>query len=222
MLLFSIADATPAALCAHTADRGEYSTIVEEYLYGPEYINNTYTWPTSCSPDVIFGAGAEQFLPGDDFGSPNNKDYYEEFRQNGFQVALDRDELLSLDHTQKALGMFATGNLPVWLDRNVYPETLKGRENSPKGDGSDALNLPGLKDMTLEAISILKERSCAEGDDGFVMMAEAASIDKQAHALDYDRSLGDLLELDDTVRATLKHLEDLGIADEVSSLSCAG
>jgi alkaline phosphatase len=34
------------------------------------------------------------------------------------------------------------------------------------------------------------------------------------HALDYERALGELLELDDTVRATFKHLERKGILDE--------
>jgi alkaline phosphatase len=33
--------------------------------------------------------------------------------------------------------------------------------------------------------------------------SEAASIDKMMHALDYERALGELLELDDTVRATI-------------------
>lgn len=32
--------------------------------------------------------------------------------------------------------------------------------------------------------------------------------------MDYDRALGDLLELDDTIAATIKKLEDLGILDE--------
>ena len=42
------------------------------------------------------------------------------------------------------------------------------------------------------------------------MMSEAASIDKQMHTLDYDRALGDLLELDDTVKATVQKLKDIG------------
>jgi alkaline phosphatase len=34
------------------------------------------------------------------------------------------------------------------------------------------------------------------------------------HVLDYDRALGELLELDDTIKATLKHLEDIGELDD--------
>jgi alkaline phosphatase len=65
--------------------------------------------------------------------------------------------------------------------------------------------------MTLKAIDILHTRG---GKNGFFLMSEAASIDKQMHTLDYDRALGDLLELDDTVRATIKKLKELGILDD--------
>ena len=94
-----------------------------------------------------------------------------------------------------------------WLDRNVYTENLKDQENSPDGKKEDALDQPGLKEMTLKAIDILHDR---HGEDGFFLMSEAASIDKQMHLLDYDRALGELLELDDTIKATLEHLEKLG------------
>jgi len=34
------------------------------------------------------------------------------------------------------------------------------------------------------------------------------------HVLDTDRALGDLLELDDTVRAVMTHLEEIGELDD--------
>lgn len=34
------------------------------------------------------------------------------------------------------------------------------------------------------------------------------------HVQDVDRALGDLLELDNTLRATLEHLEEIGELDE--------
>ena len=40
-------------------------------------------------------------------------------------------------------------------------------------------------------------------------MSEAASIDKMMHALDHDRALGELLELNDTIKATITHLKSL-------------
>ena len=68
-----IADATPAALTAHTRDRGRYSAVVDAFLSG---ITN-YTWTNWSGPDVLFGGGAEQFYPGK--GSFQGKDYYAEF-----------------------------------------------------------------------------------------------------------------------------------------------
>lgn len=67
--------------------------------------------------------------------------------------------------------------------------------------------------MTLKAIDILQARSKASGQ-GFFLMSEAASIDKQMHRLDYDRALGDLLELDDTIKATIEHLNAIGELDD--------
>jgi len=72
---------------------------------------------------------------------------------------------------------------------------------------------PGLKDMTLKAIDILHTRAKERGT-GFMLMSEAALIDKEMHVQDVDRALGDLLELDDTLRATLAHLEEIGELDE--------
>lgn len=104
-----------------------------------------------------------------------------------------------------------------WIDRNVcrfwlllplvahllqiLKENLEGLQNSPTGDGSDAVDQPGLKDMTLKAVEILQKR---DKDEGWLLMSEAASIDKMMHDLDYDRALGELLELDDTIRASIE------------------
>lgn len=152
-----------------------------------------------------FGAGAEQFIPGS--GSFQGKDYYGEFAKEGYAISLNKTSLEGLGSDKKALGIFCTSNLPVWLDRNVYKENLNKSTNDPSGNKKAALDLPGLKDMTLKAVDILHARG---GDKGFFLMSEAASIDKQMHTLDYDRALGDLLELDDTITATIAKLKDLG------------
>lgn len=49
----------------------------------------------------------------------------------------------------------------------MLPQNLKGHKDSPTGDGTDATNQPGLKDMTLKAIDILQARS--NGDGWFMM-----------------------------------------------------
>ncbi|KAI4119698.1 MAG: hypothetical protein LQ338_007243, partial [Usnochroma carphineum] len=196
-----IADATPAAFTAHTADRGQYPHVVDTFLNG---LTN-YTWTNWTGPDVLFGGGAEQFVPGKT--SYRGQDYYKLFQGKGYNVVLNNTALSSTPNNAKTLGIFSTSNLPVWLDRNVYKQNLLGRKNSPDGSGGNATDLPGLKEMTLKAIDILTTR---HRNEGWFLMSEAASIDKQMHTLDYDRALGDLLELDDTVKATMAKLNQLG------------
>ncbi|TPX17270.1 uncharacterized protein E0L32_012260 [Thyridium curvatum] len=196
-----MADATPIALATHTRTRGMYGPLIDQMLNG---VTN-YTWTKMNGPDVFFGGGAEQFLPGS--GSYQGKDYYDAFAKKGYTVSLNKTSLLKADDSKKALGIFCTGNLPVWLDRNIFPDNLKKLKNDPSGNKSAALDLPGLKEMTLKAIDVLHKRG---GDKGFFLMSEAASIDKQMHALDYSRALGDLMELDDTLKATIEKLEKIG------------
>ncbi|CAG8972822.1 hypothetical protein HYALB_00001241 [Hymenoscyphus albidus] len=200
-----LADATPIALTGHTRTRAAYAPLIDQSLRGVQ----NYTWTNYTGADVFFGAGAEQFYPGTT--SYQGKDYYQEYANAGYSVSLNKTSLLSVPNTQKALGVFSTSSLPVWLDRNVYKNYLNTTTNHPSGNKEPALDLPGLKEMTLKAIDILHERG---GEKGFFMMSEAASIDKQMHALDYDRALGDLLELDDTVKATIEKLTQMGLIND--------
>ncbi|KAF2440800.1 alkaline phosphatase-like protein [Karstenula rhodostoma CBS 690.94] len=209
-----LADATPAGLTAHTRARSEYGAVVDSFLNG---ITN-YTWTEWDGPDVLFGGGAEQFYSPELGGiTYQNKTYYDEFAKKGYQVLQNRTALLSAPSNEKALGVFTYSNMAKWLDRNVYRENLN-QSLSPTGDKTAALDQPGLKDMTLKAIDILSERS---GDKGFFLMSEAASIDKMMHVLDYDRALGELLELDDTIKATVNKLNKTGCLEETLILVTA-
>ncbi|AEO56309.1 alkaline phosphatase [Thermothelomyces thermophilus ATCC 42464] len=200
-----IADATPIALTGHTRRRSNYGILIDQALHG---VSN-YSWTKTDGPDAYFGGGAEQFIPGP--GSFKGKDYYAEFAKKGYSVSWNKTALLAAPNNKKALGIFCKSNFPVWLDRNIFPDNLDSLDNNPSGAAGPAKDLPGLKDMTLKAIDILHERG---GKNGFFLMSEAASIDKQMHALDYERALGDLLELDDTVRATIAKLKELRILDD--------
>ncbi|KAI1455232.1 alkaline phosphatase-like protein [Annulohypoxylon moriforme] len=197
----AISDATPIALSGHSRSRYAYGSLVDQ---GLNSVTN-YSWTNHGGPDVWFGGGAEQFNPGS--GSYEGKDYYEAFASAGYEISLNKTSLLELGNNSKALGIFCQSHFPVWLDRNVFTDNLNTFKNDPLGSTNPALDLPGLKEMTLKAIDILHTRG---GDKGFFLMSEGASIDKQMHALDYDRALGDLLELDDTVRATVAHLKAIG------------
>lgn len=67
--------------------------------------------------------------------------------------------------------------------------------------------------MTIKAIDILHNRS-EKNDVPFMLMSEAASIDKQFHVGDMERAMGELLELDNTVKHVLAHLDKLGIRND--------
>jgi alkaline phosphatase len=208
-----IADATPAALVAHTRLRGQYGAIVDQFLNGVQ----NYTW-TKAPIDVLFGGGAEQFYPASLGGvTYQNKNYYDEFAKQDFQVLQNRTALLAAKNTDRALGIFSTSNMAKWLDRNVYRQNLN-QTLSPTGNKAPALDQPGLKEMTLKAIDILEARS---GDKGWFLMSEAASIDKMMHVLDYDRALGELLELDDTIKATINRLNSTNCLKETLILVTA-
>lgn len=196
-----LADATPIALTAHTRSRYAYGPLIDQALNS---LTN-YTWTDHGGPDVYLGGGAEQFYPGST--SYQGKDYYAAFADANYTISLNKTSLASMPDTEKLLGVFCKSTMPVWLDRNVFVDNLKSFTNDPTGAKAPALDLPGLKEMTLKAIDVLHNRG---GDKGFFLMSEAASIDKQMHTLDYDRALGDLLELDDTVRATVEHLKEIG------------
>ncbi|KAI0310610.1 alkaline-phosphatase-like protein [Amylostereum chailletii] len=200
-----IADATPAALVAHTRDRGRSAEIVDTFLHGTA----NYSWTKMDGVDVLFGGGAENFLPG---GSLGGRNYYDLFAEAGYNVVHNKTALKTMDTSHRALGIFSKSNLAKWVDREVHPENLRGLANSPTGDGTDATDQPGLKDMTLKAIDVLEAR--AKGNEGWLLMSEAASIDKMMHVLDYPRALGELLELDDTVRASIAHLKQIGAYED--------
>lgn len=200
----AIADATPAALVSHTRDRGQYGHVIDSFFQG---LSN-YSWGNWDGPDVLFGGGAENFLSS---GSYKNQDYYKLFQDRGYSINFNNTALGKAPNDTKALGVFSVSNMAKWLDRNVYTENLHSKHNYPDGSEKDADDQPGLKEMTLKAIDILDTRS---REEGWFLMSEAASIDKQMHALDYDRALGELLELDDTVKATIEKLRSLNKLDE--------
>jgi alkaline phosphatase len=156
--------------------------------------------------------GAEDFLNSSRGGlSFRDKDYYSLFQQQGYSIAYDNTQLQALNNNTKALGVFSVSNMAKWLDHNAYTANLENKMTDPTSSKGDALNQPGLLEMTNKAIDIVQKRS---NGNGWFVMSEAASIDKQMHALDYERVLGELLELDDTVRGSIAKLKDLGVFND--------
>lgn len=113
-----IADASPAAVCTHTSQRSQYSAIIEQYLNG---VTGNYSWYPWQGVDLLFGGGAENFLPS---ASNGNVSQFDRWAEHDYQVGYTNTELEAFDNAQRALGIFTQGNISTWLDQHVFTDTL--------------------------------------------------------------------------------------------------
>jgi alkaline phosphatase len=177
----NITDATPAAMVAHTRRRAELNFIAGEML----------------KADVVLGGGSRQFLPASVPGSQrkDERNLIEEFQAAGYAFAKDRNELASAKG-DKILGLFNLDNMNVYLDREVLkdPDVLGGFTDQPT-----------LMEMTQKAIDVL-----SRNENGFFLMVEGACIDKQLHAMDWERSAYDTIEFDKAIAVARKFAEKDG------------
>ncbi|MDR1472849.1 MAG: alkaline phosphatase [Synergistaceae bacterium] len=163
----NITDATPAAMVAHTRRRAEQNFIAGEML----------------KADVVLGGGSQQFLPQSTPGSrrKDDRNLIEEFKAKGYAFAGSRAELAAAKGG-KILGLFSLDNMNVYLDREILknPDVLRGFNDQPT-----------LMETTKKAIDVL-----SRNENGFFLMVEGACIDKQLHAMDWERSAYDTIEFD--------------------------
>ena len=171
----NITDATPAAMLAHTRKRSELNFIAQEML-NPIH-----------RPDVILGGGSRQFLPKSVPGSKrtDERNLIEEFKQQGYTTAITKTELKQVGTPDKLLGLFQLDNMDVYMDREVT------KNPAVLGKFTDQ---PTLMDMTKTAIDVLSKNK-----NGFFLMVEGASIDKQLHTMDWQRATYDTIEMDKAV-----------------------
>ncbi|HEY3061112.1 MAG TPA: alkaline phosphatase [Chloroflexota bacterium] len=203
-----IQDATPAAVWAHTRRRSEYADIMDQALNPAQM------------PDVILGGGSASLLPQSENGSrrTDERNLFEEFRGHGFVIAQTGDELRQLMQAAppgKLLGLFHTGNMNVYLDRQHRkdPQVLGRFPDQPT-----------LMDMTQAALNVLQQ-----SPNGFFLMVEGASIDKMEHPLDWPRAVYDTIELDKAVGVARRWAEQhgndtliVGTADHNHAMSVIG
>jgi alkaline phosphatase len=119
-----------------------------------------------------------------------------DFQSAGFTYAPDRATLTSLaGSSTKLIGLFALSNM------NVSKDKIDGRRGVvPAGSTQSVVadygfpDQPMLDEMTAAALTVLKKNR-----DGFVLMVEGASIDKQAHNMDSERWLLETIEFDKAI-----------------------
>ena len=118
-----------------------------------------------------------------------------DFERAGFRYAPDKKALDAVDaRTERLLGLFALSNMNVALDK------IDGRRGRKAGSGGSVVDdygfpdQPMLDEMATKALQVLSRKK-----EGFVLMIEGASIDKQAHAMDTERWILDTIEFDRAV-----------------------
>ena len=212
-------DATPAAMAVHTSNRGYGTGIVDQFLDDRRLSGLT----------VLMGGGRKWFLPNGDTlkadgsreGQPMNgsqrdarsdyelpadivagwdavpgkkdpgRDLIGDFERAGYAYASDRTTLLAqAGQADKLLGLFAYSNMNVAFDKIGHR-----RHASTIVEDYGFPDQPMLDEMASAALDVL-----AKNKHGFIAMIEGASIDKQAHLMDTDRWLLEMIEFDRTVQ----------------------
>jgi len=212
-----VTDATPAAFFAHTRRRSQLAYIAAQ-AFEPER-----------APDVLMGGGYDKFIPqGDGSSRTDDRDLTAEAAAGGYSVVTTRAELAAAKGAKKLLGLFRPGNMNVYMDREVLrdPAVLGSAAPglSPKVlAGGPWLDQPTLWETTAAAIDTL-----AQNSNGFFLMVEGASIDKQEHPLDWQRAVYDLIEMDQALGYAKRWAKSRGdtlivvTADHNHSMSVVG
>ncbi len=211
-------DATPAAMAVHTSNRGYGTGIVDQYLDDRRL--------TGLS--VLMGGGRKWFLPNTDSLKPDgqrssqamngsqrdhatdyelpsdivkgwgaspgrkdaSRDLIADFQSEGFAYVADKSSLMAKgSQAKQLLGLFALSNMNVAFDK------IGGRRGrSTVVDDYGFPDQPMLDEMTRVALDVLSKNK-----KGFIALIEGASIDKQAHLMDTDRWLLEMVEFDRAV-----------------------
>ncbi len=216
----SLTDATPASFVAHISRRfcegpmdmdgargGTMPGCPEDKKSngGPGSIAEQIA---DADVEVLLGGGKRHFDQADEGGA----NLIDKMKERGYAVVENAVQLSSLaEDTEKVLGLFGSSTLPVeWSGENQ----LRARPVKLSSDGQPEPvepfscvenpafgERPTLEAMTRQALALL---TAGDGGEGFFLMVESASIDKQAHAANPCGQIGETQALDDSVKAVLE------------------
>ena len=187
----SVIDATPAGNAVHTSFRDAYYDIAAR-MYDERAVNGV---------SVLMGGGATYFSPVAQGGTrKDNRDLVAAYAADGYALVKTRTEVttaLAGAPPKALLGLFTPRHMTVAFDKvgaGRYSDELALERNK------DVRDQPMLEEMTALALRSL----AATSPRGFYLMVEGASIDKQAHESDAERSIWDTIEFDNAVKVALE------------------
>jgi alkaline phosphatase len=175
----AVTDSTPGAFSSH-AIRYAQNAIAEQML--------------TAGHSVILGGGARYFLPQDSSllgnipsSRTDGRNLVDEFKKAGFTFVSNATELERAGRADKLLGFFHGSEMASRYDRN----RAKAGIASAKEALGKFQDQPTLELMTQQALNVLNRNP-----NGFFLMIEAGSIDRELHRLDPNRAMDEVIELD--------------------------
>ncbi|MEZ5403864.1 MAG: alkaline phosphatase [Bryobacteraceae bacterium] len=195
----AITDATPAVEGAYVAYRQMRLEIAKQYLANPMLGGRP-------AFDVILGGGADPFTGA---GRTDGRDLISEFQALGYRYVTNASDLRGVGGGQPLLGLFTRGNTRPSSDgirtasdvnMNVAYDKLRYQRpaSEPAANLGNFTDQPMLDLMTQKAIEVL---SSTFAQSPFILMVEAASIDKQSHPNDAAGTIWDTIEFDKSIGA---------------------
>jgi alkaline phosphatase len=193
-----VTDATPAVQGSHSGYRQTRFEIARQYLENPMLGGRP-------AFDVIMGAGLDMFVPS---ARTDQRDLLAEFQAKGFRYVSTATQLKALSYGQPTLGLFKGSAVPAAASDRLRSATdtnmdvaydklgLPRPASEPNPNFGIYTDQPMLETMTAKAIEIL---SSSFASQPFVLMVEAASIDKQSHPNNAAGTIWDTIEMDRSV-----------------------
>ena len=233
-------DATPAGNAVHTSSRAAGTGIVDQF----------FDDRTRTGLKVLMGGGRKWFLPASVPGSARadasdyafsatdahtaeivrrwgaspgakdkDRDLIADFKAAGFRYAATRSDMDAAGDADRLLGLFSFSNMNVALDKIDGRRGVKGGIGGSVVDDYGLPDQPMLDEMTGRALQTLKR-----DPRGFVLMVEAASIDKQAHNMDSERWMLDTIEFDRAIQLAQDFARERGdtLVIVTADHECAG
>lgn len=194
----AITDATPAVQGAYTGYRQARLEIARQYRENP-MLNGRPAF------DVILGGGTDPFTAA---GRTDKRNLIAEFQSLGYNYVTTATELRNARYNSLLLGLFkgsaspaaASNGIATASDVNMDVAYDKLKMQRPASEPTASLgnytDQPMLDLMTQKAIDAL---SGGFASSPFILMVEAASIDKQSHPNQAAGQVWDTIEFDKAI-----------------------
>jgi alkaline phosphatase len=201
----AITDATPAGEGAYVGYRQARLEVAKQYVNNPMLGG-------APAFDVILGGGADPFVFA---GRNDNRDLTVELRSLGYRYVTNASQLNAITGSQPLLGLFKGSASPAVNAAGIATATdanmdvaydklgLTRPASEPTPNFAGYTDQPMLELMTRKAIDVL-----SGSGQPFILMVEAASIDKQSHPNNAAGTVWDAIELDRSVGVARKWVAD--------------